>query len=107
MSNCELLSFETKKNPIYVVFDSLHGYRVLDEGDLLEFWEPDSRTEGWLWKVIKGGWLDLESTRSGFNSGVAKIYDEYLILGKNECVSVITNTNITPTIYNSDERGNQ
>ena len=92
-----LLSFENSKNPIHVVFESLRGYRVLDEGDLLEFWEPDSRADGWLWKVIKGGWLDLESTRSGFVSGLTGIYDEYLILGQNECVSVISNS--PPVIF--------
>lgn len=93
-----LLDFGNSENPIYVVFDSPRGYRVLDEGDLLEFWEPDSRADGWLWKIIKGGWLDLESTRSGFVSGLIGEYDEYLILGQNECVSVISNA--PPVIFN-------
>ena len=93
-----LMDFGDNENPIYVVFDSPRGYRVLDEGDLLEFWEPASRADGWLWKIIKGGWLDLESTRSGFVSGLIGEYDEYLILGQNECVSVISNS--PPVIFN-------
>ena len=38
-----------------------------------------------------GGWFDLEKHRNGFVSGVTDGYFEYLILGENECVSVITN----------------
>ena len=87
-----LLSFGSSDNPVHVVFDSVRGYRVLDEGDLLEFWEPDSRAEGWLWRVIKGGWLDLESTRTGFVSGYSNDFEEYLVLGQNECVSVISSS---------------
>ena len=91
------LSFENNKEPVYVVFDSTRGYRVLDEGDLLEFWNPESRAEGWLWKVLKGGWSELESTRDGFVTGVIGGYEEYLILGENECVSVISSS--PPVIY--------
>ena len=95
------LSFENNNEPIYVVFDSSRGYRVLDEVDLLEFWKPESRAEGWLWKVLKGGWFELESTRGGFVSGVSDGYEEYLILGENECVSVISSS--PPVIYSPNK----
>ena len=95
------LSFENNNEPIYVVFDSSRGYRVLDEVDLLEFWKPESRAEGWLWKVLKGGWFELESTRGGFVSGVTDGYEEYLILGENECVSVISSS--PPVIYSPNK----
>jgi hypothetical protein len=94
------LSFADRHHPVYVCFESCRGYRVLDEGDLLNFWNPDTRGQGWLWQVISGGWIDLESTRAGFLSGTLG-YEEYLILGVNDCVSVMANT--APTIYNSDE----
>ncbi len=82
--------FQNVDNPVYITFDGVRGFRVLDEGDLLEFWNPEIRKNGWLWLVKKGGWFDLESFRAGFVSGITNRYDEYLILGENECVSVIT-----------------
>ncbi|MDH3973801.1 MAG: hypothetical protein OEV42_05935 [Deltaproteobacteria bacterium] len=84
------LRFQEIDNPVYVTFDAPKGFRVLEEGDLLEFWSNDSRPKGWLWVVKSGGWYDLEKNRSGFVSGVTGVYSEYLILGESECVSVIT-----------------
>lgn len=46
-----------------VVFRNVAGFRLLDEGALLEFWNEYSEPNGWLWEVKKGGWLDLERTR--------------------------------------------
>ena len=88
--------FQNIDNPVYITFDGVRGFRVLDEGDLLEFWNPETRTNGWLWLIKKGGWFDLESFRGGFLTGLTNGYVEYLILGENECVSVITNE--VPTI---------
>ena len=88
--------FPDLDHPVYVTFDAPRGFRVLDEGDLLEFWDKDVRADGWLWQVDSGGWLDLESSREGFVSGLTGGYSEYLILGQHECLSVITNSG--PTI---------
>ncbi len=88
--------FQNIYNPIYITFSGVIGFRVLDEGNLLEFWNPKTRKKGWIWMVQKGGWFDLESLREGFLAGITGGYDEYLILGENECVSVITNEK--PTI---------
>lgn len=84
------LWFNNKKPPIYVRFDGILGFRLLDEGDLLEFWS-DNRPEGWLWQIEKGGWLDLETFREGFLSGKTEKdkIKEYLILGINDCLSVM------------------
>ena len=54
--------------PAYLTFKDLSGFRVLREGDLLEYWGP-GRPAGWLWEVQSGGWRDSESYRSGFISG--------------------------------------
>ena len=83
--------FENKKPPIYVRFDDVRGFRVLDEGDLCEFWSDD-RPSGWLWEIEKGGWFDLESIRAGFLSNAQSKGElkEYLIVGINDCISVIT-----------------
>ena len=73
-----------------VHFEAPRGFRVLDEGDLLEFWAPETRAEGWLWSVEDGGWLSQESHRSGFISCLGDRCREFLVAGQNECVSVIT-----------------
>lgn len=84
------LSFSDHPNPVYVIFKNVVGFRVLDEGNLLEFWDNDIRVPGWIWKVESGGWFELEKLRSGFlaqHHGTN--HDEYLISGINDCVSVI------------------
>lgn len=84
------LWFDNQKPPIYVRFESVRGFRLLDEGDLLEFWSAD-RPAGWLWEIGKGGWFALENKRSGFLSGKSETNEvrEYLVLGINDCLSVL------------------
>lgn len=84
------LNFENRSTPVYVNFPRIAGFRVLDEGDLLEFWNPDARANGWLWEIKSGGWFDLESTRSGFVSSHQDKIIEYFVRGENECVSVLS-----------------
>ncbi len=72
-----------------VRFESVVGFRVLDEGDLLEFWPTCSFPNGgWLWEIHEGGWFDFESTRPGFVGIKYEGPSEFLVLGENECVSV-------------------
>ena|GEM_PF-935296 len=72
-----------------VNFEATYGFRVLDEGDLSEFWSVCTLKDGWCFEVMEGGWNSLELKRAHFVSG--KLYDikEYLIVGLNECVSVL------------------
>jgi hypothetical protein len=70
-------------------FSDIRGFRVLDEGDLTEFWNPDARPDGWLWRITQGGWLDFERTRPTFVSGLGDSCMEFLILGVDDCVSII------------------
>ena len=88
---------------IYIIFKNIVGFRVLDEGNLLEFWNPDTRASGWLWEVEKGGWLDLEKLRHGFVEGYHEneYRKEFLVLGQNNCLSIITNS--APIIIDSEE----
>ena len=62
---------------------------LLDEGDLTEFWNPETRPDGWLWCISAGGWLDLERTRPAFITGLGDQYMEFLVLGVDDCVSII------------------
>jgi hypothetical protein len=73
-----------------VAFESVEGFRVLDEGDLLEFWPTCSRPNGWLWQVHEGGWFALESTRALFLPEKHQGVHEFLVAGDNECVSVLS-----------------
>ncbi|WIO73603.1 hypothetical protein QP938_09890 [Porticoccaceae bacterium LTM1] len=77
-------------DPIVVTFDSSVGFRVLDEGNLLEYWDHLNLNDGWLFQISSGGWYDLESTRSGFVSQNHSDVREYLIVGLNECISVLS-----------------
>jgi hypothetical protein len=73
-----------------VSFFQSYGFRVLDELDLTEFWSQCSLAEGWLFEVISGGWKDLEKQREHFYSGRHVWVREYLVVGFNECVSILS-----------------
>jgi hypothetical protein len=86
------LSFVNVNKPVlYVSFKNVVGFRLLDESNLLEFWNPDVRVPGWIWRVENGGWFDLEKLREGFIEGSHENDNrqEYLITGVNECLSII------------------
>ena len=72
-----------------LVFGGPVGFRVLDERDLIEFWNSYSRPNGWLWEVLGGGWLELESSREGFvDRELIPNLREFLVVG-DMCVSVL------------------
>ncbi|WP_019143329.1 hypothetical protein [Noviherbaspirillum massiliense] len=74
---------------VTVTFSEIAGFRVLDEGDLLEFWEVCGKKDDWIFHVKQGGWFDLEAQRTGFVRGDIKAIKEYLITGTDDCVSVL------------------
>ncbi|SEQ60403.1 hypothetical protein SAMN03080615_02086 [Amphritea atlantica] len=74
---------------IDISFDSPAGYRVLDEGDLLEFWPNCSSSNGWFYEIHSGGWLDQERDREGFASAAKTGSKEYFIIGCNYCINVL------------------
>lgn len=73
-----------------VTFEEVAGFRVLDEGDLLEFWPECSSAHGWLFHVLDGGWFSQESERRGFLARDTKLVTEYLVNGTNDCVNVLS-----------------
>jgi hypothetical protein len=88
-----VLEFEGHAKPIYLEFESVGGFRVLDEGQLSAFWGKDARPDGWLWEVKAGGWHALESSRADFILGLTPLGQgprEFIVLGTDDCVSVIT-----------------
>jgi hypothetical protein len=75
---------------ITVTFPDAVGFRVLDEGDLLEFWPACSVPTGsGLFEVLDGGWLAQERAREGFISASTRpTLREFLISGPDDCVCV-------------------
>ena len=74
-----------------VRFQGAQGHRVLDEGDLLEFWPECSTPNGSIFKITSGGWFEQESQRPGFlKRDTQPGMPEYFITGENACVSVIS-----------------
>lgn len=71
-----------------VLFPMPIGFRVLDEGDITEFWPRYSSDKGWLWEVLGGGWLDLERQRALFLSGRLDLR-EFLLTSDGDCISVL------------------
>ena len=84
------------KKVALVQFKGVRGLRVLDEGDLLEFWPSCSRPNGWLFQINEGGWLDLEASKAGFIREKYSAVREYLVTGDNECVSILADQ--APTV---------
>lgn len=82
---------------VYINFTDVVGFRVLDNGNLVEFWS-DERPNSWLWKINSGGWLDLEKQREGFVTGYFENNQliEYLIVGMDDCISILSSS--TPKI---------
>ena len=74
---------------IDILFEEPAGFRVLDEGDLLEFWPECSLQTGWLHEITSGGWFELESKRNGFSLSGNSEVTEYLVVGVNYCVSIL------------------
>ncbi|GAA68377.1 MULTISPECIES: hypothetical protein [Pseudoalteromonas] len=74
---------------IDIIFEDPAGFRVLDEGDLLEFWPDCSLQAGWLHEINSDGWFDLEKNRNGFLLADNAKVTEYLVVGVNYCVSIL------------------
>jgi hypothetical protein len=73
-----------------VEFPDVIGFRVMDEGNLLEFWPECSSANGRLFEIFAGGWLAQESLRPGSLFRPTKINaKEYFLAGVDDCVSII------------------
>jgi len=70
-------------------FKEVIGFRLLDEGNLLEFWPVCSQDNGWLFRIKENGWFDLETSRSGFLLDKRVDVSEYFISSQNDCVSIL------------------
>ena len=71
-------------------FGEVAGFRLLDEGDLLEFWPVCAQDNGWLFRINANGWFDLEASRPSFSREQGLGLSEYFIASQNSCVSVLS-----------------
>jgi len=88
----------SEKKELQVRFNNEFGpcaLRLLDESDLSENWQTINMSNGWLYKVTSGGWFEQESKRDGFLlQHSSHIYKEYLIIGLDACVSILTKEDV-------------
>ena len=91
------ISLNNQENDKKIIFEEVCGFRALDEGDLFSWWKETNLTKGWCFEVSEGGWFDFERQRKDFVSGSTNSYREFLVIGVDLCVSVITNEE--PTIH--------
>lgn len=82
-----------------VRFSEVAGFRLLDEGNLLEFWPACAAVNGWLFLIKKNGWFDLESSRPGFLLEKGLGLSEYFIASQNSCLSVLSGEEPTVETY--------
>lgn len=104
ITSAELLSIEYEPNRLRiqitpepeaftVYFEVVAGFRMLDERDLSDVWShSDYDPKASVYRVVSGGWLDLEKSRPSFLSDFMGNVTEYLITSGNECVSVFAET---------------
>jgi hypothetical protein len=78
------------RKAVIAKFDEVVGFRMLDEGDLLEFWPVCSGDNGWLFQVLENGWFDLEAIRPGFLREKGLGISEYFVASQNSCISVLS-----------------
>ncbi|WP_327145929.1 hypothetical protein [Nocardia sp. NBC_01327] len=71
-----------------VVFRAPVGFRVLNETDVTEYWNTYSQPHGWLWEVLRGGWLEMERQRPRFWRGEQAGLREYFLVDE-DCINVL------------------
>jgi hypothetical protein len=85
-----------------VRFLGAEGHRVLDEGDLLEYWPHCSTPNGSIFRIESDGWFEQESRRQGFlKRDTQPQMPEYFITGENACVSVLSH--VPPELFELPE----
>ncbi|UOQ74501.1 hypothetical protein [Hymenobacter cellulosilyticus] len=73
-----------------IIFEQPRGFKCLDEGDMVTYWESRLLVDNWLFEILGGGWLDREDAQGGFSSK-ALGFREFLITGVDDCISVLSN----------------
>jgi hypothetical protein len=72
-----------------IMFENVVGFRVLDEGDMLEFW-PSCSCAALVWQIHEGGWFSFERHRSELFGEIHKNTSEFLVASSEKCVNIIS-----------------
>jgi hypothetical protein len=81
---------------VTATFSEICGFRILDEGDLLEFWPTCSQGKGWLFRVIDGErnkdnrWFEINAHR--WSGTHPRPYGQVRICGQQRAVAHIPKT---------------
>ncbi|AOY68036.1 hypothetical protein LN565_11245 [Xanthomonas euvesicatoria pv. euvesicatoria] len=71
-------------------FPFVRAFQVMDEGDMLEYWESPLTTGHLLYKVISGGWRDRTAGHFLHVTASLDSMQEWLIVSECLCVSVLS-----------------
>ncbi|MBK8924753.1 MAG: hypothetical protein IPM74_02330 [Crocinitomicaceae bacterium] len=81
-----------------IIFPRPIGFRCLDEGDLCSYWSQEVFSGKNIYKIIEGGWTDLEELTGGFLTKRTRGCDEYFVCGENDCVNVLVDIGTEPIV---------
>ena len=74
-----------------VYFRRVRGYRYLDEGDLIAYWQSEKfRTPHHVYEITSGGWITGETQEPGILE-ISKSFElrEWFICTTNGCMNVV------------------
>ncbi|MDP1976424.1 hypothetical protein [Undibacterium sp.] len=81
-----------KRTLIEIHFEEARGFRVLDEGDLIPYWQSKVFEPGYcLFEIKSGGWLEQERQFPGMLAITEAVGDfrEWFICTEYNCVNVL------------------
>ncbi|TMS79551.1 hypothetical protein [Pseudoalteromonas sp. S554] len=82
---------ESQRVDVTIEFDAISGFRYLDEGDLMYYWDNQNFRFYNLFKIINGGWLDGEDMQKGILTlSRGSVLHEYFIVTTNGCVNILS-----------------
>ena len=92
-----------RQKNLKVHFSYVRGFRYLDEGDLIYYWESEKfRSPFHVYEIISGGWCNGEVIQPGILSVSEAIkLREWFVTTTNGCVNVISNSPPTVQFVNT------
>jgi hypothetical protein len=83
-----------------VFFPEVRGFRCLDEGDLIRYWESNQfRTGHCIYKVVEDGWLQNEVSGVLSVSSSVGAYYEFVIPTNDYCLCILASQEPIVRVY--------
>jgi hypothetical protein len=85
-------AIDSKAIFLEVFFDYVRGYRFLDEGDLIAYWESKKfDISHHTYEILSGGWSNGEVVEDNIMSvSKAMNFREWFIVTTNSCINVLS-----------------